>query len=62
MKPDRELETVEAALRARTGDERLVEELAWALVRRENAELRKSHPRGYAWARGYLDARKRRAR
>jgi len=56
-KPDRELDTVEAALRARTGDERLVEQLAWALVRKDNMELRRSHPRAYQWARGYLDAR-----
>ena len=54
--PDRELDTVAAALRAR-GGEREVEELAWLLVRRENRELRKSHPRAYQWARAYLDGR-----
>jgi hypothetical protein len=35
-------------------------EAAWTIVRRENAELRKSHPQLYAWARAHLDQERRR--
>lgn len=53
---DAEYAAVTAALRGWSPDGRMMTELAWALVRRENAELRKSHPRAYAWARAWLDA------
>jgi hypothetical protein len=31
-------------------------EAAWTIVRKENSELRKSHPKVYAWARAYIDS------
>ena len=36
-----------------------VDELAWTIVRRENRELRASHPKVYGWAKAHLDERRR---
>ena len=33
-------------------------EVAWAIVRRENMEIRESHPKVYRWARAYIDSTK----
>jgi hypothetical protein len=33
-------------------------ETAWTIVRRENMELRTSHPKVYRWARAYIDQSK----
>jgi hypothetical protein len=33
-----------------------VRDAAWTIVRRENMELRESHPKVYNWARAYIDS------
>lgn len=35
-----------------------VVEVAWTLVRKENSEIRESHPKAYRWARACIDTSK----